>query len=105
MPEPGLPVEPDTSPLGTRLAREEPVRELVADFDRMGREILRHRAGEATGDDVVVVHLPGVGDDSSPKRLCERAIFTAWVMPPTRFVSNWSTPAARAATISGSRQA
>ena len=34
--EPGLPVEPDTSPLGERLACEEPVRELVADLDCLG---------------------------------------------------------------------
>ena len=54
-----------------RLAVEDIPEQFVADLDRHLREVFRDRRGVARHGDVVVVHLPGVGNDRDVVRLAE----------------------------------
>ena len=52
-------------------------------------EELRHRRVQARHHHVEIVHLAGVRDHRHREDSASACTLRAWVMPPTRLVSNW----------------
>ena len=71
-------------PIGDSMLTEQ----LVTHFDIHFWEELGNGRIHAGHDDVVVMHLSCVGNHRNLERLREGAKLAAWLMPPTRFVSN-----------------
>jgi len=63
--------------------------EFVADlYVHLGEE-LRHGRIQARHDHVIVVHLASMGHYRNLEDSANAEILRAWLMPPTRLVSNW----------------